>query len=187
MLFKHFVVVIVSLILFTSCGTTKETVDFAKVRNGEQLKKVNELTVEQFLQLWIKYPYPVQIDNKYNELYKDENFTYFGKANLEILRHEPNLFKVNNDSLKLKLGNYKKIDGNDIRKEFWKQIVPKTDIDTWKNAECKSMHSTVFYNYELVGYKISIELIWTAKCDKRLISKKKYSGYYDLKSMKIKK
>jgi len=60
-------------------------------------------------------------------------------------------------------------------------------VDTWKNAECMSSSSRPTYTYELKDHKIRIELHWRIKCDGRKIFEKDYSGYYDLKTMKIEK
>ena len=187
MTIKDFYLVILTLVLFTGCGTTKNTVNFSEVRKGEQLDLANEITVEQFLQIWINNSHPVKVDINCKELHKDEKFTYFGKNNLKLLSLEAHLFKVNNDSLELKLGNYSKIDGQIIRQEFWEKIIPKEDLDIWKNSECTSSSSRPSYTYELKDYKIKIGLHWRIKCDGRKILEKDYLSYYDLKMMKIEK
>ena len=185
MTIRNFLILILSLFLLSGCGTTKNTVNFTKVRKGEQLDRANEITVEQFLRIWINNSYPVKIDINCHELYKDERFTYFGKNNLKLLSLEPHLFKVRNDSLNLQLGNYNKIDGQIIRQEFWEKIVPKADINTWKNIECTSSSSRPTYTYELKDHKIRIGLHWRIRCDGRKILEKDYNGYYDLNTMKI--
>jgi hypothetical protein len=178
---------ILSLFFILGCGTAKKTVNFSKVKNGEQLDMANELTVEQFIQIWINNTYPVKIDINCHELYKDENYTYFGKNSIKFLNIEPTLFKVNTDSLNLQLGNYSKIDGEIIRQEFWEMIIPKSDKDIWKDSKCMTSTSRPTFVYELQDRKIYIELNWRIKCDGIKIHDKTYYGNYDLTKMELEK
>lgn len=185
MIIKKYIIVCLSMVLLSSCGSTRNTVNFSKVRQGEQLEKASEISVEEFLEIWMNNHYPIKIDINCHELYKGEDFTYFGINEMKILNLVPHLFKVNNDSLKIMLGNYTNIDGQLIRQEFWERIVPKTDLDARKNSECSSGTSSPNYTYELIDHKIRIRLHWIIKCDGRKILDKNYSGHYDLKTMKI--
>ena len=171
--------------LFLGCGTNKNTVNFSNVKKGEQLDKANEITAEQFLQMWMENEYPFKVDLNCHELFKDENYTYFGKNDLKLLKLESHLYKVRNDSLNLKLGDYNKIDGKKIQLEFWEKIIPKEDKNAWKNKECMTSYSNPVFSYELEDHKIRINLHWKVKCDGIKIFKKDYNAYYDLRTMKI--
>ena len=184
---KNLLIVTLCLVILSACGTTNNTVNFVKVRNGKQLDKASEISVGQFLEIWVNNFYSSKIDMNCHELYKDKKFTYFGKNTHKALSLKPHLFKVNSDSLKLKLRNYTSIDGQIIRQEFWEQIVPKLDVDIRKNSECSSSTSRPTYTYKLIDHKIKIGLHWIVKCDGRKILEKDYHGYYDLNAMKIEK
>lgn len=134
------------IILFiVGCKTTKDRVTFASISEGKQVDNVMEIPVEQFLKIWMYNRYPVKIDINCHELNKDEKYTYFGRMNLRLFR-KPEIFKVNNDSLKLRLGDYSKINGQTIRQNFWKSIVPEEDRNIWETTNCSTGSSNqIFY------------------------------------------
>jgi len=179
--------VLFSSFLLLGCGTTKNAVSFNDVKKGERLDKVEEITVEKFLQIWINNTYPVKIDINCHELNRDTNFTYFGKNNLNLFNSDPELFKVRNDLLKRHLGNYSQIDGQLIRQEFWEKIIPKEDRDIWKNTHCSSGSSRPTFTYELQAHKIKIGLLWKVKCDGKVILENNYNGYYNIEKREIEK
>lgn len=173
------------ILCFYSCKSSKEWISYDKVKEGQQLEKAQEITVNDFFQMWMLNKYPTKVDINCHELFKDERYTYFGKTKLKVLDVYPNLYKVQNDLLDSLFENYKKIDGQEIKREFWDLYIPQSDKDIWMNSKCTSSTSNPKYICELQKDKIFIKLHWKVKCDGRKILDKSYVGYYDMNKMKF--
>jgi len=124
-----------------SCKHTLDTVDFSKVSAGKQLSMAKEIYPNDLMELWIlntdrKSPYNLR------KLYEDSIFLYFGRYfySKEKKKQNPVLFKIEKDTLKSFYPNYESIRGWEIRKEFYKQIVPKQDKKRWESRPLTSAH-----------------------------------------------
>ena len=182
---KILILILIASFLTSGCKINKNIITFSDVKKGEQLDKAKEITVEEFLEIWMNNSQHLKIDLNCHELYRDERYTYFGKNELKLLKIEPHLFKVRNDSLNLMLKNYNKINGEIIRQEFWEKIIPENDKNILKNKNCSFAYSKPVFKYELKGHKIKIKLHWKIKCEGIKIFEKDYYAYYNLKTMKI--
>jgi len=182
---KNLINLILALLILSSCSSTKNLISFEEVKQGEQLENAQEISVEQLFQIWMNNAYPTKVDINCRELYKDSDYTYFGENKLTFLKLEPLLYKVNSDSLNIKFSDYKNIDGQLIRNEFWEKAIPTSDKDIWKNSQCTSSSSNPRYFYTLTDSKILIRLDWKVKCDGRKILEKSYNGYYDINKKEI--
>jgi len=182
---KNLINIILVASILISCSSSKQLINFEKVKQGEQLENALEISVEQFFQIWMNNVYPSKIDINCNELYKDSDYTYFGENKLTFLNIEPLLYKIDSDSLNLKFGDYKKIDGQLIRQEFWEKAIPSTDKDIWLHSQCSSSSSNPKYSYNLQDSRIIITLDWKIKCDGRKLLEKTYNGYFDMSKMEI--
>lgn len=169
----------------TNCRTSNVAIEFEKVKNGNQLERAIEISVNYFFQIWMSNRYPSKIDLNCHELFKDSIFTYFGENSLKALSINQNLYKVNNDSLRLYFPNYANIDGEFIRQEFWERIVPTNDKKIRKTADCKSSSSNPRFKYQLVETKIKINLEWKYKCDGKTLIDKAYQSYFDMDKLEI--
>ena len=170
-----------------NCSSSKKSINFEKVKEGEHLNQAVEISVDNFFQIWMSNRYPQKIDLNCHELYKDDTYTYFGESTLKGLNIRQNLYKVQNDSLNQYFPNYRNIDGQMIRQEFWEEVIPKNDKDIRKNADCNSSSSNPRFTYKLENDKIKIILDWRYKCDFKTLIDKTYFGYYDMEKLEIKR
>ena len=170
-----------------SCSSSRKTVSFDEVKEGQHLNRAVEISVNQFFQIWMNNRYPQKIDLNCHELYKDDKYVYFGEHTLKGLNIHQNIYKVQSDSLKEHFSNYLNIDGEMIRQEFWEEVIPQSDKDIRKNADCNSGSSSPIFRYELQKESIKITLDWKYKCDFKTLIDKTYLGYYDMEELEIKK
>ena len=187
---KIFYVLIVCLIsnfTFTSCNSTKEPTSFEQVKIGNELDKAAKINLDDFFQIWMKNKSNSKLDQNCYELFKDENYTYFGENELKALNIKRKLYKVENSILSQNFKNYKKVDGELIRQEFWNKIIPKSDLETHKKSNCSSSSSNPKYSYELVNNEIEIILMWKFRCNGKKLIDKTYKSNYDLEKMEFKK
>ena len=180
---KDLLKIILIVSFLNSCNSSKEFINYDKVKEGEQLVNAKEITVNQLFNFWMFKKYPFKIDLNCHELYRDDNYTYFGKDNLKFLNTYPNLYKVQNDSLDSQFGHYKNIDGQAIRNEFWDLCVPQSDKDIWNNIKCTSNFSNPKYSFELQNEKIFITLHWKVSCNGIQMLNKTYTGYFDMNKL----
>ena len=169
----------------TSCSSSRKSISFEQVKEGHHLNRAVEISVDNFFQIWMNNRYPQKIDLNCHELFKNDTYTYFGQNTLKGLNIRQNLYKVQNDSLYQKFSNYQNIDGQIIRQEFWEEVIPQSDKNIRKNADCNSSSSNPRFSYSLDNGKIKINLEWKYKCDFKTLIDKTYFGYYDMKELEI--
>lgn len=178
-----------TLVLLTgvlgSCAFTKNKVDFGKVRQGELLHRAAELDVDQFFQIWMRNRFPTKVDVNCHELYQDSAYTYFGKNKLTVLDIKPYLYKVHTDSLSLRFGKYRVIDGDRVRKEFWDKGIPVEDKKLRQDSTCHSGSSKPIYTYKLQGDHIFISLDWKVTCNGKKVLDKTYTGNYNMTTLTV--
>jgi hypothetical protein len=179
--------VIFSNMTFTSCKSSKKLITFEQVKIGKELDKVPKISLNDFFQIWIENKSKSELGESFHELFKDEFFTYFGEKEFKSLNNKPRLFKIESNILSQNFKNYKKIDEELIRQEFWNIIIPKTDLETHKKANCFSSSSSLGHSYELINNEIQVTLVWQFKCNGKKLINKTYKGNYDLEKMEFKK
>ena len=118
---------------------------------------------------------------KWDVLFKDSVFTYFG-----LLHDKTRIFcKIQNDSL-AKV-DYKSIDGDSIRRKFYNEIIPKEARD--KSNECKTSGTVgCRFTYRYIESENAMEIIGHYKVTCEFIPKvnKYYSAKYDIKTKILK-
>lgn len=179
--------VLLSFMTFNSCKSSKKLTTFEQVKIGKELDKVSKISLDDFFQIWIENKSKSELGESYQELFKDEFFTYFGEKELKSLNNKPRLFKIENNILSQNFKNYKKINEELIRQEFWNKIIPKIDLETEKEANCLSSSSILGHSYKLINNKIQVTLKWEYKCNEKKLIDKTYIGNYDLERMEFRK
>lgn len=182
-----FTLIIIVNVAFTSCNSSKELTSFEHVKNGKELEKATQISLNDFFQKWIRNKSDSKLDQNLYELFKDENFTYFGANELKSLNSKRKLYSVENNSLLQNFKNYKDVDGASIRQEFSNKMIPETDRNIYKNSNCSSSSSNPKYSCELKNNEIQIMLIWKFRCDGKVLIDKTYKGIFDLNIMKLAK
>ncbi len=183
---KLLIILLLSM-AFMNCATSRKSISFEKVKEGQQLSRGLEISVDQFLQIWMENRHLQKVDLNCYELYRDNTYTYFGEYTLMALSLRKNLYKIQNDSLNQQFPNYPNMDGQMIRQEFWEEVIPQSDKDIRKNAHCNSSSSNPKFSYELENDKIKVILEWKFRCDYITLIKKTYLGYYDMEQLEIEK
>jgi len=181
---------IVSCLLMISCISSKKSLNLKKVEKGEQLEYAQEISVDQFLKIWMHNRLSM-IDINCREIYKDTNYVYFVKNKSKFPSLVPSLYKVNKDSLTFRLGDYNKIDAQRIKNEFWEKVSNKITSDLPEGDYNRTFNKE--FDYSLNGKKILITLRLKVESEKglfygykkMLILEKNYKGYYDIIEMKI--
>lgn len=184
---KRFLVLslIINFLTLTNCSSSKEPTSFAAVKIGNELHKATELSVNDFFQIWMRNKPNTKLDENCYELFKDENFTYFGKNELKSLTLKRKLYKVENRALQQNFRNYKNVDGEIIRQEFWTKIVPETDKQVYTKSDCSSSSSNPKYSYELIDNDIHVRLVWKFRCNGKKLIDKNYISSFDLDKMEF--
>lgn len=178
---------ILSILTLTNCSSSKEPTSFEEVKIGNELHKATEISVNDFFQLWMKNKPNAKLDENCYELFKDENFSYFGKNELKFYKIARELYKVDNRALQQNFKNYQNVEGEVIRQAFWTQIVSENDKQIYTNANCSSSSSNPKYSYELIDNKIQVTLVWKFRCDGKKLIDKTYTSNFDLDKMEFKK
>ena len=181
---------LVFFLFMISCISSKKSLNFKRVVEGEQLEYAQEISVGQFLKIWMHNRLS-KIDINCREIYKDTNYVYFGKNEPKFFSLVPSLYKVNKDSLTFILGNYNKIDPQRIKNEFWEKVSNKITSDLPKGDYSRTFNRE--FDYSLNSKKIMITLGLKVEREKglfygykkMLILEKNYKGYYDIDEMKI--
>ena len=184
---KHFAVIF--FILLISCSPGKKIVNFDKVKQGKELEYAYDYSPEKIMDLWLQN---VPHESKYNlkKLYEDTTYTYFGRYffDKKTKKKKSKLFRVVTDSLNAHFPQLTEIKGWEIRKQFYKEIVPAQDKKKWKNLKCNSSSSSQQYFYRTVSpEKTEIKLIWTVRCGTSTIFNKEYNAVYFFEGKKLKK
>jgi len=137
-------------LFFSGCASSQELVKFEEVKLGLHLDKAKEIDLDTFLVIWTSKTKNPKRPTNLEELYKDSLCTYFGIPVSKKLE----FYKVNND--RLKIVDYKSIDGEDIRNNFYEKIIPLEDKDNLK--KCTSRTHDIEYKYRFIESENSIEI-----------------------------
>jgi uncharacterized lipoprotein YehR (DUF1307 family) len=186
---KYFLIAFtVAMVLpLLSCNSSKEITSFEEIKIGNELESATEIALNDFFQIWMSNKQHSKLDENCYELYKDKNFTYFGKNELKGLRVKKRLYKVSNKVLSNNFENYKKVDGIAIRLKFYDEIVPQNDKTIYKESDCSSSSNHPKYSYKLLNNKIETTLKWKFRCDGKKLFENTYKSTFDLNSMKFEK
>ena len=171
---------IISILTLTNCSSSKEPINFENVKIENELHKATKISVNDFFQIWMSNKANAKLDENVYELFKDENFTYFGKNEFKSLTIKRKLYKVENRELQLHFKNYKNVDGEVLRQEFWNKIVSETDKQIYTNSNCSSSSSNPKYSYELIDNEIHVRIVWKFRCNGKKLIDKSYTSNFDL-------
>lgn len=177
------ILIIFAIFIISSCGSS---IEYNKVKEGQQLEKAKEITLNTFVQIWMSNRKSKADTNCY-ELFRDDNYTYFGKNYLKLYGLTKSIYKVQNIQLDSIFKNFRNIDGQEIKFKFWDLYVPQNERDILENSNCESSSSNPKYSYELQKDKLIIHLRWKARCNGKILINKNYTGSYDTKKLKFDK
>ncbi len=176
------------LLELMACRPSQISVNFDKVKEGRQLEAAKLIYPPEFMELWVQNTEKKSIYNL-KKLYEDTVFAYFGRYffDKKTRKQKPALFKVGKDTLETYFPDYQKIKGWEIRKSFYKKIVPDADKKKWKNLKCNSSSSSQRYVYKVLSpKKMEIAMEWTVRCGVSVMFTKQYRATYDFESGIIK-
>ena len=169
---------LIILFVILGCTSSKYLIDFKEVEKGNLLDKAKEIELSEFIPLWVENRIHSKMDFNLHELYRDSDFTYFGKhAN----KYE-GFFKIKNADL-FRV-NYKTIVGDSIRNKMYNEIIPQSDKNK-AQADCGwgSFNGSYKYRYLEMENSIEITFNWKVKCEffvTRL--DKKYIAKYNIEN-----
>jgi len=170
------------------CKSTAKTVNSEKVKIGKEFDKAIEISLNDFFQIWMLNDYSKGDENCW-ELFKDDNFTYFGDNEFKKLEFgiKRKLYKIKSQILLKNFPNHRKIDARTINQEFFNEIIPNDDMRIYVNSGCSTVISNPKYSYKLKNSEIQITLLWKYICDEKKLIDKTYKGNYNLNKMEFKK
>ncbi len=178
------IVIIFTLSIFISCNSSKNYINYEKVKEGQQLEKAQEIPLNTFVEIWMSNR-KSKVDTNCHELFRNDVYTYFGKNYLKLYGLTKSLYKVQNKQLDSLFKNYRNIDAQEIKFKFWELYVPQNESKIIENSNCSSSSGNPKYSYEIQKDKLIIHLRWKARCDGKKIIDKKYTGSYDTNKLKF--
>jgi hypothetical protein len=176
---KYWTAIIIITGLLGACSGQKKYVDFGQVRNGNYLDKAKEVKLDTFVTVWLENTYPFKVDMNLNELYCDTLFTYFGKQTFK----SQDLFKIKNSELRRI--DYKSLNGDSIRTNFYNEIIPTKDREKGDGKNCTTTSIKIDYEYKLIESDnlIEVRCHYKVTCEFMIrLVKADYFAKYDLRN-----
>ncbi|EMJ93667.1 hypothetical protein [Leptospira alstonii] len=178
---------LLTIFTFSFCCGSEMT--FETVQQGKDLKKISQITLEEFFQIWIRNQRKVKIQTNVRILFEDSEYSYFGKTNMFGYIPKSRFFKVEANLLKKKFPNYESFFAEDLERYYWDHIVSKEDRDLWIHTENKTRQACgPEYSYSLSDQKVTLQVYWKvdSSCPTLSIFQEKVDRiHYDLNNGKI--
>ena len=178
-------------VVLTSCKTTKQTTNLNNIKSGQDLHNVELISFDNFFNQWVYNSRIQKIDLNIREIYKDNQFTYFGKPRLGLTKIKLTFFKVYSDTLIARFPNYKDFYGAELNDYLWTRVIPQEDINLWnynRTTQQNRMKPTCPYKknkpvqeYKLINNKVILTMTWDVEClELEQLKNKKYIASYNL-------
>lgn len=147
------------------------------------ISKAKEISLDTFMIHWMERTVDLPNPNpSFNQVHKDSVFTYFVRRP----GNARNYYKISN--LSLARVDYRSINGDSIRRQFYDEIIPEKDRIKLSLKECRSSGSTSFhYQYKFIENEAAVEIYCKcrASCDFIVKLKETYAAKYDLRNKKF--
>src|SRR5690554_4008910 len=184
--------IIIVLIILTSCKTSNRTTTYDKVKSGQDLEKINSISIDKFLNQWVSNKEIQKVDLNVRELNKDDQFTYFGKPSL-LKSSKWTFFKVHTDTLTEYFPNYKDFSAPELRHHLWNEVIPKEEIELWNYNTTTQKDETVpnccrkknrpVFSYSLINKTVELTMTWEIDCEElNKLKNQKYTARYNLQT-----
>lgn len=161
-------------------------VNMADIRAGKQLQLAKELTVEEFMGIYLQqgkrsYHHKHEAYLIFDELYRDKVYTYFGiwKNNMYLI----DFYKV--ASKDLEHIDVEALDGNALKQQFVEEVIPAADkvVETKKSGTNYRQYT---FTYNKAFNRVDVVCKWMYRY-RFFFSKdveKVYAAKYNLQSMR---
>ncbi|MBS2101281.1 hypothetical protein [Carboxylicivirga linearis] len=191
-------IILIILIVLSSCRTSKTVTSYEKVKNGKDLDNVSLISLNDFANLWCYNRRIQKIDLNTREIYKDNQFTYFGNPKLGATKLKWTFFKVCTDTLVERFPNYEEFYGSELYDFMWSEVIPKEDIELWNynrtihqnelRPNCPNKKNRAIHKYTLSDTKVILTMTWEIECEElKTLKNKLYKASYDLISKQFEK
>ncbi len=162
---------ILSLMLF-SCGSRATYINYNDAKNGVELSRAKEVTVNEFFKLRMDSEVKSIPGKDYMILNDKDGFIYFGKFKIQnkaidYQTIEP-FYKVRKSALEKKFPSYENTTGKHVKGKFFHHFI-KPLLNEEIYPVCGESY-TIDYskkNYKLTDKGIETDVEFTAKCYKK--------------------
>lgn len=184
---KNFFMILSTILSFAFCFKSQMT--FETVQQGKNLEKIPLISLEDFLQLWVKNQRKLKFKTNVTLLFKDSEYVYFGKNDILGYSWKSSFFKVSSDLLKKEFPNYESFFAEDLFKYYWDHVVSEKDARLYSsmdgNDRKKCGPESIFL---LSDQKVALQLRWKvdSSCPKLSVFRGRVDRiYYDLNGGKF--
>lgn len=185
------------IFILTSCKATKQDTTYEKISKGQDLEKVNLISFDTFFKLWVSNKKVQKVDLNTQEIYTDNQFTYFGKPRLGLTRLKWTFFKIQTDTLTDNFPNHDEFYGSELSDYLWTKVIPKEDKELWNynrtpqqnrmKANCANKKNKPIHNFSLSNNIVILKMTWDVECvELERLKNKTYKATYDLHTKEYK-
>ncbi len=177
-------------LLFVSCGTGNSYVNYNDAKNGNELSRAKEVSVNDFFKHRMESEIKSIPGKDWMILNEQNGFVYFGKfkvqnKSIDYQTIEP-FYKVNKAHLEKKFPSYENTTGKHVKGKFFHQFI-KPLLKEEVYPVCGESY-TIDYSkkdYKLTDKGIETDVEFTAKCYKKKLFDAKIQATLSAKSLAV--